>query len=36
MPAPSAWTHHNISILLWVQGFEGMPVHLNNQPQSHK
>ncbi len=27
MPAPSAWTHKNISILLWVQGFEGLSDH---------
>ena len=27
MPAPSAWTQKNISILLWVQGFEGLSDH---------
>ena len=27
MPAPSAWTHKYISILLWVQGFEGLFDH---------
>ena len=27
MPAPSAWTQKNISILLWVQGFEGLSGH---------
>ncbi len=26
MPAPSAWTQKNMTILLWVQGFEGLPV----------
>ena len=27
MPAPYAWTQKSISILLWVQGFEGLSVH---------
>ena len=27
MPAPSAWSQKNISILLWVQGFEGLADH---------
>ena len=27
MPAPSAWTQKNTSILLWVQGFEGLFDH---------
>ena len=27
MPAPSAWTQKNTSILLWVQGFEGLSDH---------
>ena len=26
MPAPSAWTQKNMTILLWVQGFEGLLV----------
>ena len=29
MPAPSVWTQKNSTILLWVQGFEGLPVHLS-------
>ena len=27
MTAPSAWTQKNMTVLLWVQGFEGMSGH---------
>ena len=31
MPAPSAGTKKNMTILLWAQGFEGLSDHPGNQ-----